>query len=300
MPVIHVLLATYNGAPWLPEQLASLAAQEGVDWRLLWRDDGSTDGTPALLEGFATTHPGRVTRLAEPAGRLGAGGSFMALLAAAPPGDLYAFMDQDDVWLPDKLVQAASLLGDGPSLVCTRLSLVTSELAPIGLSPLPGVPPRFTTLLAHNIAAGCTMVMNEAARALALSVPLPRGSLHDWWCALLVTGCGGRLVFDPEARILYRQHAGNLVGGASGLRSRVLRVLGRGAQGFLEPLGVHLAALAAAPLTADSRRALQVLEGLRDASPFRRLSALRRSGLAHHARGMAPVLAAWVAARRLS
>jgi glycosyltransferase involved in cell wall biosynthesis len=299
MPPIHVLLATYNGAAYLPEQLASLAAQDDVDWRLLWRDDGSTDGTPAVLEGFAAAHPGRVARLAEPAARLGAGGSFLALLAAAPPGGLYAFMDQDDVWLPGKLSRAASLLRDGATLVCTRLSLVTPELAPIGLSPLPGTPPRFATLLAHNVAAGCTTVMDEAARALALSAPFPQGSHHDWWCALLVTGCGGQLVFDPESRILYRQHPANLVGGASGLAQRALRVLGRGAESFLAPLAVHLAALRAAPLTADARRTLEALEGLRDASPFRRLSALRRSGLAHHARGMAAVLGAWVAFRRL-
>lgn len=299
MTPIHVLLATYNGAAWLPEQLASLAAQDDVDWRLLWRDDGSTDGTAALLEGFAAAHPGRVARLAEPAGRLGAGGSFLALLAAAPPGGLYAFMDQDDVWLPAKLSRAASLLDGAATLVCTRLSLVTPELAPIGLSPLPARAPRFATLLAHNVAAGCTMVMDEAARALALSAPFPQGSHHDWWCALLVTGCGGRLVFDPESRILYRQHPGNLVGGASGLPRRALRALARGARGFLAPLAVHLAALRAAPLTAGTRRTLEALEGLRDPSPFRRLAALRRSGLAHHARGMGVLLRAWVAFHRL-
>lgn len=299
MPSIHVLLATYNGAAHLPEQLASLSAQEGVDWRLLWRDDGSTDGTVGILEDFASAHPGRVTRLAEPAGRTGAGGSFLALLAAAPPDGLYAFMDQDDVWLPDKLARAAGQLGHAAALVCTRLRLVTPGLAGIGLSPLPAREPRFATLLAHNIAAGCTMVMNDPARRLALTVPFPRGSFHDWWCALLVTGCGGRLIFDPEPRILYRQHAANLVGGASAWRERVRRALGRGPKGFLEPLALHLRALAAAPLTPEVRRVVEAAEGLHSASPLRRLAALRRSGLAHHARGASLLLFAWVALNRL-
>lgn len=296
---IHVLLATYNGEAHLPEQLVSLAAQQGADWRLLWRDDGSTDGTVGILEDFAAAQPGRVARLAEPVGRLGAGASFLTLLAAAPPGGLYAFMDQDDVWLPDKLARAAGQLGEGPALVCTRLRLVTPELAPIGPSPLPAREPRFATLLAHNIAAGCTMVMNEAARHLALAVPFPKRSLHDWWCALLVTGCGGRLVFDPEPRILYRQHAANLVGGASAWRHRVLRALGRGAEGFLGPLAVHLDALDAAPLTPEARRVVEATKGLRSASPFRRLSALRRAGLLHHARGASLLLRTWVMLNRL-
>lgn len=300
MPPIHVLLATYNGAAHLPEQLESLAGQEGVDWRLLWRDDGSTDGTVAILEEFAGRHPGHVERIAGPEGRLGAGGSFLSLLAAAPPGGLYAFMDQDDVWLRDKLSRAAGQLGEGAVLVCTRLRLVTPELKPIGLSPAPERPPGFPTLLAHNIAAGCTMVMNEPARVLALGARLPEGSFHDWWCALLVTGCGGRLVFDFEPRILYRQHATNIIGGASGWRQRALRALGRGAEGFMGPLAVHLRALRAAPLTPEARRVVEAAEGLRNPWPWRRLAALRRAGLAHHARGANLLLRAWVALNRLS
>ncbi|MDB5415467.1 MAG: glycosyl transferase, family 2 [Rubritepida sp.] len=294
-----MLLATWNGSAHLSEQLASLAAQEGVDWSLLWRDDGSTDGTVALLEGFAEAHPGHVARLAEPVGRLGAGASFMALLAAAPENGLYAFMDQDDVWLPQKLARAAAQLGTEAMLVCTRLRLVTPDLTPIGLSHLPSRPPIFATLLAHNVAAGCTMVMNARARGLALSAPLPREGHHDWWCVLLVTGCGGRLIFDPEPGLLYRQHGGNLVGGAVGLRERARRALGRGAAGFLEPLARYIEALRSAPLTAQARQVLDAAEGLRAASPIRRLAALRQAGLAHHARGANWLLRLWVALNRM-
>ncbi len=299
MSPIHVLLATYNGAAHLPDQLESLASQQGVDWRLIWRDDGSTDGTLAILAAFTAAHPGRVMRLAAPSGRLGAGPSFLALLAAAPPGEGYAFMDQDDVWLPDKLARAAGQLDEGATVVCTRLRLVTAELEPLGFSPLPAREPRFATLLAHNIAAGCTMVMNSPARALALGAPLPETGFHDWWCALLVTGGGGRLVFDPEPRILYRQHASNVIGGASSWRQRVRRVLARGSEGFLGPLAVHLRALRSAPLSPEGRQVVEAAEGLRDASPLRRLAALRRAGLAHHARSMGLLLRVWVAFHRL-
>ncbi|MBS7812124.1 glycosyltransferase [Roseococcus pinisoli] len=300
MMSVHVLLATYNGATHLPTQLESLAAQSDVDWHLLWRDDGSFDTTPAILESFAAAHPGRVTHLDDPRGRLGAGASFLALLAAAPAGACYAFMDQDDVWLPGKLARAAVQLGERPTIVCSRLRLVTAELEPIGLSPLPAREPSFATLLAHNIAAGCTMVMNGPARELALGAPLPERGFHDWWCALLVTGGGGRLVFDPEPLILYRQHGANVIGGASGWRHRARRVLSRGAEGFLGPLAVHLKALRQAHLSPEARRVVEAAEGLRDASPLRRLAALRRSGLAHHARGMGVLLCAWVAFRRLN
>ncbi len=294
---MQVLLACYNGAAYLSEQLESLAAQRGVDWSLLYRDDGSTDATLATLDAFAARHPGRVAALASD-GRLGAGASFMRLLAAAPEAPFHAFMDQDDVWLPDKLARGVAQL-DSADLSCARLMLVTPELRPIGVSAMPSRPPVFATLLAHNVAAGCTMVMTARGRRWALAAPMPEGGLHDWWCALAVTGCGGRLVFDPEPGLLYRQHAGNLVGGGAALIARARRMLGRGPSSFYLPLARFMATLPALPLTEEARAVLREAEGLRAASPLRRLAALRRSGLAHHARGGQILLSVWVALARL-
>ena len=50
MAAVDILLATYNGARYLPELLASLEAQTFRDWRLIVRDDGSSDGSLTLVE----------------------------------------------------------------------------------------------------------------------------------------------------------------------------------------------------------------------------------------------------------
>jgi len=297
LPQVLILLASFNGAAHLWEQLQSLATQQGVVWSLLWRDDGSDDETIAILDEFATAHPGRVARLSG-GGRLGAGASFMRLLAEAPDAEFYAFMDQDDVWLPGKLARAIAAMTDN-DLVCTRLQLVAPDLREIALSPLPSRPPNFATLLAHNVAAGCTMVLTARARSWALAAPMPEGGLHDWWCALAVTGCGGCLSFDPEPSLLYRQHSGNLVGGGVGRLDRMRRMLGRGSAGFYAPLVRLMAALPALPLTQDARGVLAALQGLRAGSPFRRLAAVRQAGLAHHARLGDALLRTWVLLRRM-
>ena len=101
---VVILLATYQGAAFLREQLASIAAQGHQDWRLIWRDDGSGDDTVAILRDFAAAQPaGRVEQLDAPAGRVGSAASFLALLRHAVPmlgpDDIVAFADQDDVWL---------------------------------------------------------------------------------------------------------------------------------------------------------------------------------------------------------
>ncbi|MEY4722219.1 MAG: hypothetical protein RIQ46_1944, partial [Pseudomonadota bacterium] len=79
----EVLLATYNGARFLPALLESLFAQEGADFILIVRDDCSADATPALLDEWAARHPGRIRRLPSPSRRQGACANFAALIAAA-------------------------------------------------------------------------------------------------------------------------------------------------------------------------------------------------------------------------
>src|SRR5580698_8909922 len=104
-PTVAVLMSTYNGEAFLAAQLDSLADQRGVELQVFVRDDGSSDRTLAILSDHARLWP----QLAAPMGgdSRGPAGSFLALMRAAPEGfDHYAFCDQDDVWLPDKLFHA--------------------------------------------------------------------------------------------------------------------------------------------------------------------------------------------------
>src|SRR5829696_7008565 len=93
-----ILLATFNGARFLPEQLASIEAQTHGGWRLIVRDDGSDDGTRSIIEAFAERHGERVRFLRDGRSQLGACGNFAALLEASD-APYFMFCDQDDVWL---------------------------------------------------------------------------------------------------------------------------------------------------------------------------------------------------------
>src|SRR5690349_15385572 len=108
---ISVAMATYNGAPFLPEQLQSLAAQTLPPFELVVCDDGSTDRTIQILREFATSAPFPV-RIHENSERLGFGDNFLKA-AALCQGDWIAFCDQDDIWLPHKLETVARHIDDG-------------------------------------------------------------------------------------------------------------------------------------------------------------------------------------------
>jgi glycosyltransferase involved in cell wall biosynthesis len=246
---IAILLASYQGARFLPEQLASLARQSCPDWHLYWRDDGSTDASPALLAAFA---PERSAQVAAPPGRLGAAASFFALLAAAagdPENDFFAFCDQDDVWREDKLARARDALeilpAHRPALYCARATLVDATLRRRGALPPFRGSTRFPAALTENIAAGCTMMLNRAAADLIAASRPPAETLHDWWSYLLVSAAGGFILTDAEEVLLYRQHGANVVGAPGSRRARALAALGRGPAPFMARFRAHLGGLAA-------------------------------------------------------
>lgn len=224
MSQIDILLATYNGAAFLPEQLASLERQSHTDWHLLVRDDGSRDGSLDVVRDWAQRSGRSVTIIEDGQTGLGASLNFARLIAASG-APYFACCDQDDVWLDEKLAvmlcalqaQEATLGAAVPLLAWSDLQVVDRELAPIAASfrrysrrPVlqPGrVVPQ---LMLHNVVTGCASLGNAALRKAALPVP-PAAMMHDWWMALVAAGLG-QLVDVPQPTILYRQHGGNTLG----------------------------------------------------------------------------------------
>jgi glycosyltransferase involved in cell wall biosynthesis len=222
---VAILLCTFNGARFLPLQLASFEAQDLTDWRLYASDDGSDDNTPALLDEFQKKHGAHKVQLRR-GPRRGFVANFLSLICdRALEGDYYALSDQDDIWKPHKLSRARSLLmsapADVPCMYASRGSLIDEDGTDIGLTPLFRKPPRFRHALVQNIAMGNTMVFNEAARRIVIQVePDASPALHDWWIYLALTAVGGRVLYDPVPTVAYRIHNRNLIGTN---RSRILR-----------------------------------------------------------------------------
>jgi len=213
-------MSTYNGAEYLHEQVISILNQKGVDITLYIRDDGSTDiKTLAALEKLSEENRNIQLIRGE---NLGVVKSFFELMILCSDNhDFYAFADQDDVWLDDKLLCAATSLqkliddadvieiGDSvPAMYYSRLEFVDKYLNHLGFSPIPHEK-GFHNALVQNQATGCTVVLNKSARNL-ISQHLPDWSLmHDWWCYLVVSAFG-LIYYDDKPRIKYRKHGNNV------------------------------------------------------------------------------------------
>jgi hypothetical protein len=207
----------------------------------------------------------------------------MTLLAAVPESDFFAFCDQDDVWLPDKLSRAVSALNripaDVPALYCTRQHLVDKNLKPIGLSSPAHPLPSFANALVQNIAVGCTIVLNASARKVVLATPIPTSSIHDWWSYLNVTGAVGHVRFEDKPSILYRQHDGNTIGSAPSFVSRARGAIKRGPFSFLRIVAEHIEALEQAKLSAEAREVIFQFQNLDQLGPLSKIIALKKAGI---------------------
>ena len=215
----QVLLATFNGARFLEEQLQSLRHQTVDEVHMLVSDDGSTDDTLELLRDAASGWDRGRFEIIEGPQRAFAR-NFRHLVENADPSlDCFAFCDQDDVWHPEKLEKAAAFCLSSPDNGLPRVfssatRLIDDRNRTIGKTKLPRMSPQFGNAILQNIASGNTMVMNRAALMLMRETREEIGRMHhDHWLYLITTGAGGDFHFSPERTVDYRQHTGNAIGG---------------------------------------------------------------------------------------
>lgn len=286
LPKVAILLCTFNGAAFLDEQLDSLEEQTHANWEVWASDDGSSDITLAQLKSRQARWPaGRMHIMNGP--QRGFAANFLSL-ACHPDieADHFAFCDQDDIWEADKLQRAvdwiATVPPDVPALYCARTRLVDAGGHEIGLSPLFTRDPGFGNALVQNIGGGNTMLFNAAARdLLRVAGPDVSAVAHDWWAYILISGCGGRVHYDPHPAIRYRQHGGNLIGRNSGWRARLSRILMLFRGRFRTWNERNLDALRSVdcPLTPASRALLERFAAVRRQSPLSALVGLKRCGV---------------------
>jgi glycosyltransferase involved in cell wall biosynthesis len=226
-------MATYNGAPFIETQLASILAQLGGDDEVVVSDDGSTDGT---LEAIRRLGDPRLRIFEAP--RLGVARNFENALARST-GQHILLSDQDDVWLAGKLDACREALATH-ALVVTDCKVTDAEGRVLQESyfALLGAGPGLLRNFLRNGYLGCCMAFRR--ELLELALPLPAGVPHDYWIGML-----GELTGEPlflrRALLLYRRHGANasFAAGRSGrpyatrIGSRLLlawQLLGRSAK----------------------------------------------------------------------
>lgn len=218
---LSVAMATYNGEKYLEEQLQSIARQEVLPGELVVCDDGSTDRSVEILHSFSTIAPFTV-RIYRNSSNLGFSGNFLKS-AGLCKGEFIAFCDQDDIWLPNKLKQAAAAVERNPgallvlqsAVICDENLRNTGRVFPGSILPGyygPGsqygfwVWPGFLQTFRSSLLEG--VVPGERPRSYFAG----HGSItHDKLTCLLANAMGGIIVLS-EPTALYRRHPDAVTG----------------------------------------------------------------------------------------
>lgn len=239
---VEILMAVYNGEAFLAEQIDSILCQSDGRWHLTVSDDGSTDGSGAIIDEYVRRHPDRIARHFS-GRRFGNARDHFFHLMARCDADYMLFCDQDDVWRPEKvartrqaLEEAESAWGrDMPLLVFSDQTPTDAELKPLAPSLMRYQNQYFScfdyrSLLIQNVVTGGAMGINRALARLGGRFGDGSGIImHDWWLAV-VAARFGRIVYIDESLGAYRQHGENAVGAKDvndiGYIARKLRHLG--------------------------------------------------------------------------
>lgn len=213
MNSVSILMSTYNGERYLRTQLDSLLSQTNVSIDILVRDDGSSDNTTQILKDYSER--GKVSWYSGK--NLRSSKSFIDLVFNSPDADYYAFCDQDDFWLPEKLSKAIEKLDKlnpcKPQLYFSVAKLADCDLKPISSKTLSYGVTNFSESIISSNATGCTMCFNKILRdKIKMHRPVCE-MMHDGWVHKLCLAISGDVFFDKESYILYRQHGNNVVGG---------------------------------------------------------------------------------------
>jgi rhamnosyltransferase len=229
LPRVAILMATFNGSENISEQIYSIKIQEGVDANIFISDDESTDRTIELLEDYTKDFP-QLNMLPKVSPSGGAGQNFFRLIRDVPLADYkyFAFADQDDIWMVDKLSRAINQLvvnnaqGYSSSVIAFwsdgRKKLIKKHY-----------PIKKFDYFFEAPGPGCSFVMTRDLFLLlkqfviANQTKLASVYYHDWFVYAFTRSRKLKWVIDNQSRIDYRQHEKNNTGANSGTAALILR-----------------------------------------------------------------------------
>jgi len=207
LPKVAVLLAVFEPNDFLINQIKSIESQIGVELYFYIGDDGSNQKN---LRPYKDCFPKKSQFYQF--NRVGFGQNFMNLLAASADEDYFAFADQDDIWLENKLMRHIEVLKNHENSIAgshSNSALLINDNVLEKKSRC--FEHEIIQLITENCVQGCTLVINKKARDALVSARPDYVRWHDWWIGLVLVSVG-KLFLIPGVDTQYRIHEGNTIG----------------------------------------------------------------------------------------
>lgn len=223
---IAVLMSTYNGEKYVKEQIDSILLQKDVDVFLYVRDDGSTDDTVKIINEYEKKYSNVVLINRNNRVNLGINKGVLEFLLFAKHKlldiDYFAFADQDDKWLNDKLVSAVKLIdvykntqsiNDQPILYYSKKTWTDETLNKLYDDEIIDTKGNYFDMFLSGVAYGCTFVFNRKLLEKTLEGPPSYMLAYDVYMHRLARSMNSIIVADKTSHILYRRHENTITSG---------------------------------------------------------------------------------------
>lgn len=226
LPLISIVLCTYNGENYIEAQLDSIFRQTYLKLEIIAVDDDSTDMTPDLLKNYVEKE--NRLKVYFNHSRLGYNANFEKA-SMLSHGSLIAFSDQDDIWHPEKIERLVNVWSPGISLVYCDSQQFEGSLPDRPLFPydkyrrFEGKDPR--KLSFFNTISGHSMIIERDL--LSDIFPVGPATFYDWKSGI-AAACKGGVKYLPDTLVYQRIHSNNVsVSDETSLRSKIGRRLHR-------------------------------------------------------------------------
>lgn len=230
-PNITVLLATYNGANYVKEQISSILSQCEVNVKIVISDDCSQDDTINVIKQLDL--PDSKILIHSQTKKGGAAKNFFYLIENIELDDFtefYALSDQDDIWLPSKLSRAVNTLNSNNSDGYSSLYYTYyPQNQKIVKSTKSSIQTQFDYVF-EGPGPGCTFVLRknlvEQLKTFYIKNKTLCDSLefHDWFIYFFSRIFNFKWIIDATPTLLYRQHSANVFGDNKGIAAKVNRL----------------------------------------------------------------------------
>ncbi|HVK97977.1 MAG TPA: glycosyltransferase family 2 protein [Flavisolibacter sp.] len=200
--LISVVICTYNGEPFLREQLDSILNQTWINLEIIISDDRSTDATLTIAHEYAARDL-RI-KIFKNDSNLGLKKNFERALGYAS-AEWIAISDQDDIWLPKKIEKLVEAIIPGSLMVHSYNAEFQEEA---NASVIHWKRKRFhgsntRELIFHNTIYGHTVLVHR--KLVRLSLPFPPNVYYDYWLGLIAS-LHGSVSLSNESLVLHREH----------------------------------------------------------------------------------------------
>ena len=226
---IAVLLCTKNGKQFLYDQLISIKKQNIPKIDLYVSDNKSTDGSLELVKKFSKENENINIFFIEGEDLHFANNYIRLAKLIKKSYEFYAFCDQDDVGVENHRERDIRRIKNAdsryPCLHCSRTRLINKDGKILGKSQNFTKLPSFKNALVQSLAGANTMIFNRKAFKLLLKADIKKKVVsHDWLLYIFVTGSGGKVIYDKQPTVLYRQHENNIIGSNMGILNKLKRI----------------------------------------------------------------------------